>query len=113
MRSHLEQILKNNDIQWQFVSIFAPPFNHHQYPPISRLTARLVNFIQCLFNSEQLAVLRDNGRLRSMWPEDTPMAMLQDIARVFLQLRTLVLQDEQIQQLYQYADVPSKRQRNI
>ncbi|XP_060856646.1 uncharacterized protein LOC132934356 [Metopolophium dirhodum] len=63
-------------------------------------------------NSEQLAVLQDNGRLRSMYPEDTPMAMLQDIVKVFLQLRTLVSKsDDEIQQFYQYTGVLSKRQR--
>jgi len=47
-----------------------------------------------------------------MYPEDTPMAMLQDIVKVFLQLRILVSKsDYEIQQFYQYAGVPSKRQR--
>jgi len=64
-----------------------------------------------LFDSEQLAVLRENGRLRSMYPDDTPMAMLQDITHVLVQLKTLVSkQDEQIQQ-YQSGGGPSKRQR--
>ncbi|XP_008185792.1 uncharacterized protein LOC100167868 isoform X2 [Acyrthosiphon pisum] len=69
-------------------------------------------------NSEQLAVLRENGRLRSMYPDDTPMAMLQDITHVLPQLKTLILKhDEQIQQ-YQAAAAaaaaaggPAKRQR--
>ncbi|KAL4130848.1 hypothetical protein QTP88_008227 [Uroleucon formosanum] len=62
-------------------------------------------------NSEQLAVLRENGRLRSMYPDDTPMAMLQDVTHVLPQLKALVTkQDEQIQQ-YQSSGVPSKRQR--
>jgi len=64
-----------------------------------------------LFDSEQLAVLRENGRLRSMYPDDTPMAMLQDVTHVLGQLKTLVSkQDEQIHQ-YQSAGGPSKRQR--
>ncbi|CAI6347618.1 unnamed protein product [Macrosiphum euphorbiae] len=64
-------------------------------------------------NTEQLAVLRENGRLRSMFPDDTPMAMLQDITHVLPQLKALVLKhDEQIQQ-YQAAAAggPAKRQR--
>jgi len=46
-----------------------------------------------------------------MYPEETPMAMLQDITHVLLQLKSLVSkQDEHIQQ-YQTASGPSKRQR--
>lgn len=55
-------------------------------------------------------MLRDNGRLKSLYPEDTPMAMLQDITHVLLQLKNLVSKhDEQIQQ-YQ-AGGQSKRPR--
>ncbi|VVC25665.1 Hypothetical protein CINCED_3A006315 [Cinara cedri] len=61
-------------------------------------------------NSEQMAVLRENGRLRSLFPDDTPLAMLQDVTHVFLQLKSLIAkQDEQIQP-YQ-TNGPSKRQR--
>jgi len=75
----------------------------------------LINFTRHLFDSEQLAVLRENGRLRSMFPDDTPMAMLQDITHALPQLKALVLKhDEQIQQ-YQAAAAaaggPAKRQR--
>lgn len=70
-----------------------------------------INFARRLFDSEQLAVLRENGRLRSMYPDDTPMAMLQDVTHVLPQLKALVTkQDEQIQQ-YHASGVPSKRQR--
>lgn len=94
----------------------SPPLDHHNYSPNSHLSNSdqkvLVNFIFCWINSEQLAVLRDSGRHRSIYPEDTPMAKVEDIARVILQLRTLVSKDdEQIQQLYQYAGASSKRQR--
>lgn len=53
-------------------------------------------------------VLRDNGRIHSS--KEPPLAMLQDITQVFLQLKTLISkQDEQIQ-LYQMGG-PPKRQR--
>lgn len=55
-------------------------------------------------------VLRENGRLRSLCPEDTPMAMLQDITHVLLQLKTLINKpDDQIQQYT--TGTPAKRQR--
>lgn len=61
--------------------------------------------------SEQLTVLRENGRLKSPYPDDTPMAMLQDITLVLLQLKNLVTkQDEQIQQ-YQTTSGQAKRPR--
>jgi len=69
-----------------------------------------------LFDSEQLAVLRENGRLRSICPYETPMAMLKDIIYALPQLKALALKnDEEIQQ-YQAAAAaaggPAKRQRN-
>jgi len=68
-------------------------------------------YCYCLLDSEQLAVLRENRRLRSINPEDTPMAMLQDIKHVLMQLKIFMyMQDEEIQQ-YQSADRPSKKHR--
>ncbi|XP_060857937.1 uncharacterized protein LOC132935410 [Metopolophium dirhodum] len=65
-------------------------------------------------NSEQLTVLRRNGRLVSMHPNDTPMALLQDVTSVFPQLINTLAgigwNENQIQQ-YQSAGGPSKRQR--
>lgn len=56
-------------------------------------------------------VLRENGRIKSQLPDDTPMAMLQDVTHVLLQLKSLVSkQDEQIQQL-QTVSGPAKRPR--
>jgi hypothetical protein len=61
-------------------------------------------------NSEQMTVLRENGRLKSLYPDDTPLAMLQDIIHVVLQLKHLVTkQDEHIIQ-YQLGG-SNKRQR--
>jgi len=66
-----------------------------------------------LLESEQLALLRENGRLRSTSPEDTPMAMLQDIKHVLIQLKILMdMQDHELQQ-YKSAGGPSKRHRTI
>jgi len=115
MRLRLKQILKNNTILWKFVSISAPPFNYHytSYYSSSSVIKRLIHLTRRLFDSEQLAVLMRNGRLRSMHPNDTPMAMLRDVKRVLPQLKTFFdigWQGEQIQQ-YQSADGPSKRQR--
>ncbi|XP_060855334.1 uncharacterized protein LOC132933012 [Metopolophium dirhodum] len=64
-------------------------------------------------NSEQLAVLRENGRLRSMHPDDTPMVMLKDIKYHFRQFKTFVELGWQKEQIQQYSSVggPSKRQR--
>ncbi|XP_016658880.1 uncharacterized protein LOC100568635 [Acyrthosiphon pisum] len=45
-------------------------------------------------NSEQLAVLRDIGLIRSMNPGDTPMAMLKDVTLLLPQLKTFVLMQD-------------------
>jgi len=59
----------------------------------------LINFTRHLFDSEQLAVLMEHGRLKSMYPDDTPMVMLQDITHVLPQLKALLLKhDAQIKQ---------------
>jgi len=61
---------------------------------------RLIHFVGPLFDSEQLAVLLENGLIKSMIPGDTPMAMLQDITQVLPQLKVLVLiQDEAIKKI--------------
>jgi len=52
---------------------------------------KLIHFIGGLFDSEQLAVLKENGLIRSMNPGDTPMAMLKDVTLVLPQLKTFVL----------------------
>ncbi|XP_029345760.1 uncharacterized protein LOC115034126 [Acyrthosiphon pisum] len=66
-------------------------------------------------NSEQLAVLRENGRIRSMYPDETLMVKLQDVTHVLPQLKALVLKnDEQIQQYLAAAAAaggPAKRPR--
>jgi len=47
-----------------------------------------------------------------MYPDDTPMAMLQDVTHVLQQLKAMVLKhDEQIQQYQAAAGGPPKRQR--
>ncbi|XP_016661366.1 uncharacterized protein LOC100572628 [Acyrthosiphon pisum] len=47
--------------------------------------------------SEQLAMLKENGLIRSMNPADTPMAMLKDVTLLLPQLKTLVLmQDKEL-----------------
>lgn len=59
--------------------------------------------------SDQIAVLRENGRIRSLCPEETPMAMLRDIVPVLRQLKAHVnKQDEQMQQYNQSASSPAK-----
>ncbi|KAF0748738.1 Uncharacterized protein FWK35_00020930 [Aphis craccivora] len=64
-----------------------------------------------LFVSDQMNVLRENGRLRSIYAKDTPMVMLQDITHALPQLKNLLSkQNQQIQQ-YQSAAGPSKRHR--
>ncbi|CAH1711528.1 unnamed protein product [Aphis gossypii] len=62
-------------------------------------------------NSEQVNVLRENGRLRSVYAEDTPMVMLQDITHVLPQLKSLLSKQDQQIQHYQSAAGPSKRHR--
>jgi len=115
MRLHFKQILKNDIIWWKFVSVSAPPFYNHytSYYSSSSVWKRLIHFTRRLFDSEQLSVLAENGRIRSMDPDETPMAMLQDIKGVFQELKTLVsVQEEQIQR-NQAVGGPSKRQRTI
>ncbi|KAE9544075.1 hypothetical protein AGLY_001764 [Aphis glycines] len=59
-------------------------------------------------NSEQLNVLRGNGRIGSTYSKDTPMVFLKDIIHAMPKLRNLV--SEQDQQ-YQSVAGPSKRHR--
>ncbi|KAL4153804.1 hypothetical protein QTP88_001637 [Uroleucon formosanum] len=59
-------------------------------------------------NCDQLAMLRENGRIWEMSMEQTLMVMVQDIANVISDLRKLVsMTDEEIQQSYQSASEPS------
>lgn len=60
----------------------------------------MLSNIFAFVNSEQIMVLRYNGHLRSLNPDDTPLAMLQDIRHVFLQLKSLMAkrdEDEETQ----------------
>jgi len=70
---------------------------------------RLIHFVGGLFDSEQLAVLKENGLIQSMNPGDTPMAMLKDIRLVLPQLKTFVLMKDK--ELYtntnSQVDLPS------
>ncbi|CAI6371712.1 unnamed protein product [Macrosiphum euphorbiae] len=66
-------------------------------------------------NSEQLAVLRENGLLRAMYPDETQMASLKDVRQAWPQLKELVLKNDEELQRYQAAAAaaggPAKRQR--
>ncbi|KAL4082973.1 hypothetical protein QTP88_023969 [Uroleucon formosanum] len=67
-------------------------------------------------NSEQLALLRENKLLKSMHPDDTPLAMLQDVMHVLQQFKILVFKlNEQQQQIKQQqsSEGQSKRKRTI
>ena len=95
----------------------APHFNnyHPSYYSSNSFGKSLINYNRCLFDSEQLAVLRENGRIRSMYPDETLMVKLQDVTHVLPQLKALVLKnDEQIQQYLAAAAAaggPAKRPR--
>lgn len=55
-------------------------------------------------------MLRENGRLRSLFPDEIPLVMLQDVTQVLPQLKNLLSkQEDQINQ-YQ-TSIASKRQR--
>lgn len=61
-------------------------------------------------NSNQMAVLREHGRFSSLYSDDMPLAMLQDITQVFPQLKSLMAkQDKEIQPYL--TNGTSKRQR--
>lgn len=69
-----------------------------------------------MFDSEQLALLRENKLLKSMHPDDTPLAMLQDVMHVLQQFKILVFKlNEQQQQIKQQqsSEGQSKRKRTI
>lgn len=65
-----------------------------------------VEIFMCSY-SEQLTVLRENGRLKSPYSNDAPMVMLNDVTVVLLQLKSLVSKhDAQIQQQFLAAKRP-------
>jgi len=75
LRSTLAKLRKNYAIQWKFVSVslsssLCSSNSNHK---------RQINFVLRLFDSEQLALLGRSGLISSTDPEDTPMAILQDI----------------------------------
>lgn len=56
-----------------------------------------------------MLVLRENGRLRSLFANETPLALLQDVTQVLLQLKNLL--NKQEEQINQYQPGMAKRQR--
>lgn len=104
MCPHFTQTIKNDAVQCKYVSFVIIPAYTILYVKYSFF------FNSFFFYSEQMNVLRENGRLRSLCPEDTPMAMLQDITHVLLQLKNLINKPEDHAQQYT-AGTPTKRQR--
>jgi len=64
--------------------------------------------VRRLFDSEQMNVLRKNGRRRSIYANDTPMVMIQDIPHALPQLKNLLTKQDGTEQC-QSAAGPSKR----
>jgi len=115
MRLRLKQTPKNGTIQWKFVSVFVLTFKNHYpfYYSSNSILKKLINFTRRLFDSEQLAVLRENKLLKSMQPDDTPLAMLQDVVHVLQKLKALVFMVNEHTKQQQSSEGPSKRKRTI
>ncbi|XP_050526068.1 uncharacterized protein LOC126896918 isoform X2 [Daktulosphaira vitifoliae] len=80
---------------------------------VQRCSTLLYKFLKTALysgNTEQIAVLRENGRLKNIsYGDEVPLAMLSDISQILLQLCRLVKQDEQ--QFQQQVGPQNKRQR--